>query len=378
LPLQVTNGSPAPALDRRAGYFLLAAALAYVPLTRLGFGSDGDSDAVMATVYSLISHGRYHYSRPPSFPVHEAGSTLAFLLAGPIGPNLASLAMSVAALALVMHLCRVYAIPHALLVAAGIAVNPFFIVASTSTIDYMWATAFVLGGTAAAVAGSPILSGVAFGLACGARLSCVLPCTAILTVRAITVPGSWRQAALALTVAGLVTILCYIPAFVVSGYRFGFVTYLVPDWWGGWSVVARFVYKNIYLFGLQTCIAAALILARRKDSPWREHRDVSLLCLAAIASVEAVFARVPIEIGYLLPMLPFVWLLLGMALGRRPRLLAALVIVQASYGVISFNIAKPDVYHVARAGRVGFWVEPGVLVSDTRERLARDRLRHPD
>ena len=108
-----------------------------------------------------------------------------------------------------------------------------------------------------------------FGFACGARLSCALLTFIILVTRAVAQPESRWPALSALVLAGCVTILWYVPAFVAEGYSFGFVKVLVPEWWGGWGLPARWVYKNIYLFGLPAVVGGTLVLVRRGERPLR-------------------------------------------------------------------------------------------------------------
>ena len=359
-------------LERRERWLLAIVLAAYLPLIFLGLGSDGDADAVVRATHAWGTTGHYVHSRPPSFPIHELVTAVLHPIGGSIATNLGSLLAGLAVLATVMRLHREAGIPHGVLVACGIAVTPVFIIASTSTMDYTWSAACLFGGLLAWARQRPWIAGVLLGLAVGARLSAAAPVIAFILA---VVMGSDRRAkplGIAASIAVVVAALCYVPPFVTSGYSTSFIGYSVPDWWGGWTVIARFIYKNIYLVGLQTCVAVAVVIAVARPWPPQVLGRSWLIPVAALTvlATEAVFLRVPIEPAYLLPAIPAMWILAAHWLRQRPRLLMTLIIVQASYNVVSFNIARADVPRAARSAELGFWVEPGPLVRDIDDRRA--------
>jgi hypothetical protein len=95
-----------------------------------------------------------------------------------------------------------------------------------------------------------------------------------------------------------------------------------------------------------------------------------MLCIVVF---EALFLKVPLENEYLLPMLPFALILIGVLLRDRRKALIGLVCVQLSYAMININLARPDQENHATDATVGLWIEPGYVVHDTRKRLAEAR-----
>lgn len=365
--------------DRSERLLLLVVGLCYLPFTFLGLGSDGDADAVVRAVHAWLATGHYVYSRPPSFPVHELSVAMLYPWGGSLATNLGSLGMALLQVAAVLHVCRSYGVTQRLLIACATATHPLFIVAATSTMDYTWSTGLAWCGLSAWLGGRYTLAGVLLGLGVGGRL------TAGLIVAGFVMSALWsrdrpiRAVAHVAVVSVLTTAACYFPAFASSSYDFRFLHYTVPDWWGGWGLVARFVYKNIYFVGLQTALVLVAVLAVsfRSAGVSRAGRSRPLLILSGtvVLFVEALFLKVPIETAYLLPALPFAWILAGHVLARRQGCLIALVIAQASYNVVSVNLLRPDVQYAARTGTFGAWIEPGALITDTQERLRRERAR---
>ncbi|MCX5703375.1 MAG: hypothetical protein NT066_02620, partial [Candidatus Omnitrophica bacterium] len=84
---------------------------------------------------------------------------------------------------------------------------------------------------------------------------------------------------------------------------------------------------------------------------------------------EIMYLQIPGKKDYLLPMLPFVLMLLGISLKEYKWLLVLLIIVQVSYNFININVARPDVRNNATTARIGLWLEPGYLINDIIERV---------
>jgi hypothetical protein len=172
--------------------------------------------------------------------------------------------------------------------------------------------------------------------------------------------------------------LFYIPPFRHAGYTLAFLRPMTggEEYWTPGLRVARFVYKNLSFWGLPGSIVLAVTLLLGRRRIWdRRRRGVVLACAAVVGAYEVLFLRFPLEPGYLLPVVPAVLILLGMAAAEWPSALAAFAMTLAVYAAVNFNIARPDKPARATGGSVGLWVEPGFVRADVRERLA---LRHCD
>ena len=100
----------------------------------------------------------------------------------------------------------------------------------------------------------------------------------------------------------------------------------------------------------------------------RKFSPIIGIAIAVIIGIEALFLGLPVQRAYLLPMLPFVLILLGIAMKDRSRALLALTILIASYNFVSINLARPDVPDHATRARFGIFLEPGYLLDDLASR----------
>jgi hypothetical protein len=224
-------------------------------------------------------------------------------------------------------------------------------------------------------------AGVVLGLAVGARFTSALLVPLLAAHAAWTRPGDRRGALGALALATAVGAACYLPALGEAGGTLGF---LRPSGMGGpelWTPLlrlGRFGFKNIHAWGPPGALAllgvAGWALARRgTELTAASRRPLVALALAAVAACEALFLAFPLEAEYLIPAVPFVLVLLGLALGRRPVALAVVLALVVLHNGVALTLARPDRAFNARGAAVGLWVEPGTLVADARTRL---RLRH--
>jgi hypothetical protein len=268
---------------------------------------------------------------------------------------------------------------HRFVLAAGLAVHPVFWINTTSTMDHVWGLGFLLAGWAALLGRHWWLAGVLFGLAVGSRFTTALAVGGVLAYALFTARDDQRGVVGAGLIAGVLGAACYLPSAWEFGWTLGF---LQPAGLGGeelwtWTLrLGRWGYKSLYLWGLPTAIFLFVlgVLALRR---WpRPTPPLLWLCLGVFVMYEALFLRYPLDVGYLLPVVPFVLVALGVLFAEHRRVLLAFVVVLALYNVVSLNVARPDQPFQATGASVGLWVEPGALVADTRVRLlTRDCVR---
>lgn len=259
--------------------------------------------------------------------------------------------MALVALGAFLALCRRLRVPHAPLLALTLSVHPLFWVSATSTMDYVWALGFGLAGGVFLLDRRWALAGLLFALAIGSRI------TSVLLVAVLVGYVLWLGA------------LCFVPTLVQYGGGFGFLVPVGAEEQAGWSWaerLGRFVYKNVYAWGLPAALVLAAVIGRAlvKRAEWVPMLG---LVVAGVVAYEALYLRYPLEPEYLLPVVPFVLIGTGLLAGRR--WLVALCVFVALYNVVSLNVARPDRPNHARSAEVGLWIEPGHLVTDTAQRL---------
>jgi len=341
-------------------------AVALVPLVLLGPGTDLDTGAVIRSGRRLVDTGNYVPSRAPGAPVHEALVGLLDRIGGTVATNLGSLVMAGACLVAIVALLRRSGVGRVGLVVAVVAANPWFLLAASSTVDFLWALAFLLASAVLVRDRRPVGAGACAALAVGCRASTVVLVAALVLAEALDQRGGRRRAALlALVAAGGAAVL-YVPSFLASDASLAFAQNDVPAS-TALVQVGRFAVKDLYFFGpfaavvLLLCAPAAL----RALSRWRTDWLVRFAATGLVAS-QLVFLRFPWKVGHLLPSLVCLALLLGVALRDRPGLLVALVVAQALYVGANVVLVRPDNPNAATGGRLTFEPGWGAVVVDTR------------
>jgi hypothetical protein len=351
---------------------LLLAFILYLPLTFLGLGSDCDSYNLMNSVQSLAQKHVYMPSRYPGNPVHELLTTLLYVLGGSLFTNLGSLAMSLVVIYFFIKICEYHKIAHKHLLAIFMIIQPLYYVASTYTIDYFFALGFLLIGYMLLTKKRYLIAGIFWGLAIGTRMSSSLFIIVWLFTYFRNQEADRNSCLLSVGISAIIGASFFILPFLYAGCTFAFFTHYL----GYWNLIghlSRFVFKNVYFWGLQTSLVflfnLAFILKSLRKNYEPGYRNIITACVLMIIFYEAFFLGMPGDKSYLLPMLPFVLMLLGIALKNYKPLLILLIAVQISYNFININIARPNVPDNATAITVGLWFERGYLVNDIIERM---------
>ncbi len=343
-------------------------AVALVPLVLLGPGTDLDAGAVIASGRRLVERGDYVPSRAPGAPVHEAAVGLLQRVGGTVAPNLGSLFMAGLCLVAMVVLLRRSGVGRVGLAVAVVAANPWFLVAATSTVDFLWALGLLLVAAVLARDARPAAAGVAAALAIGCRASTAVLVAALVLAEALE-PGGRRRAAVLAAVAAVGGAVLYVPSFLASDASLAFAQNDVPS---STALVqaGRFAVKDLYFFGPFAAVVLLLCLppALRVLTRWRTDWLVRFAAAGLVLS-QLVFLRFPWKMGHLLPTLVCLALLLGVALRDRPRLLVALVVAQLLYVGVNVVLVRPDNPNAATGGRLTFDPEWGALVVDTRCRV---------
>jgi hypothetical protein len=138
--------------------------------------------------------------------------------------------------------------------------------------------------------------------------------------------------------------------------------------------VGRFLYKNLMFFSLPVVLWACFLYLSaffRKQNPTFPRPDsLSWLSLAVILSVEIMFLRIPIEMEYLLPLLPFALFLIGKALPNHPGQLWLLLTLTLLANFLWINPARSLTPNQTSEVIYGLWLEPGYLLQDIATRLS--------
>jgi len=275
------------------------------------------------------------------------------------------------------RICQYFQVPNATLLTAILMVQPFFWVNATSTIDYLWALGFCLLGFDLLLNRKYLLGVIVLALAIGSRLSTILPVGLFFIFLFFTRKEDRRQlilAAIGTAVIGF--ILCLPP---LDFLEWDMSRWLVlstgdPALWTPLLRFGRFFYKNLMFFSLPVVLWLLVMVIHRtikKRSPDKtQFTGLGWFALAVVLFVELMFLRIPIEMEYLLPLLPFMLILLGMLFPKNTWQLWLLFALVLLSNFLWINPARSITPNQTSEVIYGLWIEPGYLLQDIASRLA--------
>lgn len=356
------TSSPRPSgarLPVRAGLALAAVVvLTRLPFVGAGYGTDTDTWKFASAIRDIAASGTYALSRPPGYPLME-WSCAPFASLGAWVPNTLSAVAAAACAWLAARLFARHGVRDALLAGAAVVCIPAAWIASVSSIDYLWALAFVLAAWLDAGEGRAARSGLWLGMAIGTRLTSaplLLPLAWLVWHAARGSHAARMRAVLMLSgLAALIGAAWYVPAWLRYGWKFlsyseirggqssalALLTGMVHPGSAGVPVALIAGQSTVLLWGVLGCAAIGLALLSIVWQPRTAPRAATLGAVTAWAAAAAVayelvlYVRLPHDEGYLLPIVPFV--LLGLATQLTPTRLryvgAALVLSPFVFGV---------------------------------------------
>ena len=354
------------------------AALVALPLVVSGPGNDLDVGNVFRSGRAIARHLTYVPSRPPGAPVHEAIVGVLDLIGGPLLTNLASVAAAVVLLWSLDRLLREEGVARGgRLGVAVVAANPWFIVAATSTADYVFALMFVVASARALRAERGVLAGVLAAAAMGCRVGSMMLLVALAVAELATGgeerrPGAGRRVAIAGITGGLLTVVLFVPSMLAAGG----LAFADNDFSHSSPLVqlGRALAKDVLLIGIPTAIVALValpaVVAALRD--WRSSWLVRFSATGLVLS-QVLFIRFPWKVAHLLPCLLCLAILWAVALQHRPRILGAMVALQLLFCVVRLDVIAPDQANEASGGRLSPTITWGPVVTDL-----RCRHRDPD
>lgn len=317
----------------RAGASLVIAGHAIL-LTRIlaaGFGADVDTWLMLGTWDGVRAFGVYSPSRYQGSPLAEVSIGTLASVGGHWLAGLGSVALGALAVYSLYRLVaeRIERQTDRVLLASVLVATPLFLVAATTSHDYVYGLAFFLAGWAAQERKlSSAFSVALLALATASRPTYLFVCLLIILFgRPVDRPLRKRIQCSAAYV--VVVVLAFLPAYISAHASLSFIKADRPTGQGLRGVVARSLLKPTTVFGLLGSIVFVVMVvvvlraARRGGETASGERWV--LALAAITV--ALWVWLPAEPSYLLPLVAImvVWLARPVVIsGARPYLFALL------------------------------------------------------
>jgi len=341
------SGNDTSGLSRRNLSFALLILLTRIPFIFSGFGTDEDSWGIALTALNINHLHEYEVSRFPGFPVHEIISAL-FISGGAVVLNLLTAVMS--ALAVLFFVCflqeKHFRYPY--LAGFAFAFVPVVFIHSSDTIDYMWATAFIMLSFWMKEKNRLIFSALMLGAATGCRitsLTMLMPFCVLLIDNDASTRENFLKLTRYISVTLAATLFFYLPVFATYGTNF-FTFYDLS----GYPTIPKVLYKFLFgVWGITGCLAMiygiAMLLfssplkARRYLFPKTVNEKHVIAWLVAVDLTIIVYLRLPYEAGYLIPIVPFTILVFGKYLHDKAFIFFSVLLIIAPW---LFGISTTD------------------------------------
>lgn len=302
-----------------------------VPFLGVGYGNDPDAWGLAVAARHIATTGDYIASRLPGYPVQEWACSLLYR-GGPIAFNAVTALLSVVAVGFFMCSVKRLGSRHHLWAGLALAMAPVIFVNSTNSMDYVWALAFILAGHHCALVGRPVLAGCLLGVAVACRITSVgmvFPLGLLLFDTSAIPSGRWAVIKFLLATC-LIAVIAYMP--VAYCYGWGFLSFVEPPKYPSMlSVFSRATLRIWGCVGLLAIVGGVAISAMRFVArgraagsspacaaiPAPKSRMPIISAAIVLGVYVCAYLRLPLEEGYLIPVVPFVIILLGRMMTRR-------------------------------------------------------------
>ena len=318
---------------------ILLLVVSRAPLLVSGYGADGDAWRVAESSLRVWNEGTYEPSRFPGFPVHEFLNALFVGIGGSIVSNLATFLVFILSLYPLRKIVAFWGVPMPNVVLVVFSFLPIVWKNSAVTMDYLWGLAGILTSTWLVLEKRFLLAGIVLGLAAGTRithLAFVFPFLLILPA------GQNKNLAVFVLSSVGTALACYIP--VVLSPSWGDLTeYFFSRMWKEslWKTIAVYFYRAIYSVGLLGFLGV-LALAVLQRARWKDLRRHPAFAFssACIVLTLLLFALLPEEREYLIPMMPFLLILIFLA-GTKEQLIVVSILL-LSFSFVSVDVVEHD------------------------------------
>ena len=353
--------------------------LLYIPLIFMGYGSDNDTYSVLETWKKFLATQDYVPSRLPGYVIHEFGTYVLSRIGGSVLSNLVTLLFAVITCLVFIKILRMFSLPD--ITVLLLILNPVYIVNSTSTIDYIWALCFFVLGIYLLLQKKIVFANVSLALAAAIRLSYGILvfgvfiyffCLYFKEDRKIIKPFLFGV----LIILAINFAAYYLPIDFTEWRMSLYLHASVGDasLWSPLMRIGRWGYKNLLFWGIPTALLVfclfALKIKNLKPAHEPDKKIIVGVSLIILVLVEVIFLFYPIEIEYLLPVLPFAALLLAVMFKEKKGMLLLLSILIFLNGFYSINLAKPNIPNQASSAKVQISLSQGYLVNNAEERVS--------
>jgi hypothetical protein len=305
---------------------LVVALFSRLPFIFAGAGSDADAWRILLSGHSLATTGIYCASRLPGYPIPEIVASFFWIFhTGAGGYWVVNLFTAMVSTLAVYFFYKILAacFPDRVNVNLGaslaLAFTPVFYIASTTTMDYVWAITGVLGAIYCALNNERAASAVLLALATGCRITSGL---FLLPLILFLLPKNRKVIIQYIGIYTAIALLPFAPLWTQLG--FGFLKYEA----GGYPVISVVLGRAfIRVWGIAGSFGLLLALMLViKENGWKVfaksglfQRQKDVICFSGLSIFIYVllFIKIPLDAGYLIPVIPFTILILTVFIKRK-------------------------------------------------------------
>lgn len=353
-------------------YFLFFFFLLYTILSFFGYGADDDIYRIILSGQNLFLNGEY-------IPSRFQGALIPELIIGPtslIGSfyfsNFISVILGVSSLYLFHSLVlKILDSEKASIATCLVALNPYFIIASTTSMDYIYSIFFILVCISMLQKKYFIFAAVFASFAISSRISNSLIIFVIYVYHIYLYYESQDiKSSLKYFLSGVLgvffMVILFLPVFFHWNYSFGFFSYTIGDW-SILGYISRFLYKNVALYGLVPfTMILYLIISNLKKLPKKAH---VVFAIAIIIVQELLFLKIPLQVSYILPLVFIVFIIVSYLATKKSLLILLLIVFVNSF--VTLDVLKftyNDEGNEAIDATPGLFIKKGIFLEEIEQR----------
>ena len=358
--------------------FTLLIALTRIPFLFFGYGSEEDAWALPLVAERIANTGIYEVSRLPGHPFQEIIYTLIWN-AGPVVYNLLTLIISSFGIYFFIKIVQFLKLEWKWATLC-LAFTPIFYINCTNNMDYVWACSFIILSLYYLLKNRLLLTGLFLALAIGCRITSG---AAILPMLVYLVASNQKQILKsAFQICLYTSIFCFIVFIpVFKEYGLSFFTYYehfpIP------SFAKNFYKGSIGAFGITGYLAAFILIIysfkKLIQQPDLLKSPIVLLTLTGIIIFKIAFISLPLKSAFIIPILPYLFLMTAMLCNEYIQKTGALLLIIACF-FFGINLSDPlrgskesalsYTFNVSNQ-KVVFDVFSGIFTADITKRINR-------
>ena len=305
-----------------------------------GYGAEEDAWGYAMNALAMDSTHSYQYSRLPGHPVPEY---IYYLL--PVRHsfvfNLCTALLSTIAVLLFYLICNKYKL-NATAGALMLAFTPVFYIQSTNAMDYNWSLCFLLASLNFAGRRKIFLVAFMLALATGCRITAILFILP-LCIYLYKADKSWKHIRQLLFLTPILSTLCYLP--LILKYQLKFLTYVNQF---GYPSVLKTIYKASFgVWGTLGFIVIVIAFGYALQNiiignQSRKYKPILLCAASTIIIYTLLFFYEPHKSAYLIPIIPFVFIIILIALQDKVWPVVITASLATSCFFAGINLAEPN------------------------------------